>query len=169
MTMNSLLHSLSGFYDQIRKGSLSTFTPLLILFSLRGKPMTLKQHYQFAPMYNVVMPREQLWMTGRQMGKSFGIVSSSVIKCSVVPFFHTMIVQPRADQIQRLNNTVMRPLLEGSPVRKELITSTELNKMALKQFKTGSLMYMDFCFQSPDRLRGASGLANIILDEIQDI
>lgn len=41
--------------------------------------------------------------------------------------------------------------------------------MALKQFKSGSLMYMDFCFQSPDRLRGASGLANIILDEIQDI
>ena len=73
--------------------------------------MNLRTHYQFAPMYNTIMPGKQLWMTGRQMGKSFGISSSNGLKCALIPFFHTMIVQPRADQIQRLNNTVMKPLL----------------------------------------------------------
>lgn len=165
----NLVAILDNFFAQVRQGRLKTFVPLLSLFYLRGKPMHLDTHYQFAPMYNVIMPRKQLWMTGRQMGKSFGISSSSALKSSVIPFFHTMLVQPRADQIQRLNNTVMKPLLQSSPVQRQLITKTELNKMALKQFKSGSLMYMDFCFQSPDRLRGASGLANIILDEIQDI
>lgn len=103
--------TLKNFFDALRRGTLTTFIPLLSLFYLRGKPMHLKTHYQFAPMYNVIMPRKQLWMTGRQMGKSFGISSSSAAKSAVIPFFHTMLVQPRADQIQRLNNTVMKPLL----------------------------------------------------------
>lgn len=156
-------------FDKIRKGELKTLIPFLGLFTLNGKPMSLKYHYQFAPMFNCVQAPNTVWMCGRQEGKSYQISADTHIRAGLIPNFHTLIVQPRADQIQRFNGTVYQPLMRGCPINNELISNFELSKLALKTYNNGSLVYLDHVFSSPDRVRGCSGVCCCRLDEVQDI
>ena len=171
--MGSLTHRLRSVFgsafDSIRKGELRTLIPFLSLFRLSGKPMSLRMHYQFSPMFGTVQPVHSVYMCGRQLGKSYSICSSMLLRSMLVPYYHTLIVQPRADQIQRLIGTVYRPLMNSCPIRSEFISSTELQKLALREFNNGSLCYADYCFLSPDRLRGCSGLSSVTIDECQDV
>ena len=156
-------------YDKIRKGQLKTLIPFLCLFRLNGKPMDLKLHYQFAPMFNTVQSAHSVYMCGRQLGKSYSISADIAMRNMLIPYYHTVLIQPRADQIQRLINTVYRPLLSSCPVRSMFIQNTELTKMALREFKNGSMCYAEHMFESPDRVRGISGSASVTYDESQDI
>lgn len=156
-------------YDKIRKGQLKTLIPFLCLFRLNGKPMDLKLHYQFAPMFNTVQSAHSVYMCGRQLGKSYSISADIAMRNMLIPYYHTVLIQPRADQIQRLINTVYRPLLSSCPIKTMFIQSTELTKMALREFKNGSMCYAEHMFESPDRVRGISGSASVTYDESQDI
>lgn len=156
-------------YDKIRKGQLKTLIPFLCLFRLNGKPMDLKLHYQFSPMFNTVQSAHSVYMCGRQLGKSYSISADIAMRNMLIPYYHTVLIQPRADQIQRLINTVYRPLLSSCPIKTMFIQSTELTKMALREFKNGSMCYAEHMFESPDRVRGISGSASVTYDESQDI
>lgn len=160
---------MGGAFDKIRSGELRTLIPFLSLFRLNGQPMNLKYHYQLAPLYNTVQPAHSVFMCARQLGKSYAISSSMELRSMLVPYYHTLVVQPRSEQIKRLINTVYRPILSSSPIWEEFITSNELGKTFLREFKNHSLCYGGFCFMSPDSLRGLSGLASLYLDEVQDI
>ena len=127
--------------------------------------MNLNYHYQLAPMYGAVQPIRSVYMFGRQEGKSYGICSSTALRSMLVPFYHTVLVQPRADQIQRLIATVYRPLVSSCPIREEFISNIELAKSALREFNNGSLCYAEHMYESADRLRGISGAATCIFDE----
>ncbi len=131
--------------------------------------MTLRLHYQFAPMYNTIQAPNTVWMCGRQLGKSYGLCSSSGLRSALIPSYHQLIVQPRADQIQRLNSTVYQPLLRSCPIQSEFISNPELAKLALKTYNNGSLVYLDHMLVSADRIRGVSGAASFHADEVQDI
>lgn len=159
----------AGAFDKIRKGELKTLIPFLSLFRINGKPMDLKLHYQFAPMYNTLQAPVTTWMCGRQLGKSYAICSSSELRCALIPAYHTLIVQPRADQIQRLNGTVYQPLMRSCPIQSAFISNMELSKLALKTYNNGSLVYLDHMMVSADRVRGVSGAACFYADEVQDI
>lgn len=152
-------------YQKLRNGELKTLIPFLGLFRLNGKPMTLKMHYQFAPLFNTTQAANTCVMTGRQVGKSNQMVASTLLRSMLVPFYHTMLVQPRADQIQRLISTVYKPLLGSCPIMDTFISVGEYQKMALREFRNGSLCYAEHLFQSPDRTRGAGNLATVLFDE----
>lgn len=156
-------------YNKIRSGELKTLIPYLCLFRLNGKPMNLRLHYQLAPMYATVQPSHSLYMLARQLGKSYAICSSMGLRNMLIPFYHTVLIQPRADQIQRLISTVYKPLLNSCPIIDEFITSTERTKLALREFRSGSMCYAEHMFESADRIRGISGAASVGTDEVQDI
>jgi len=156
-------------YRLLKNGELKTLIPFLPLFKVNGKPMTLERHFQFAPMFNTVIPSKTVWMFGRQLGKSYSMCASSLLRSMLIPAYHQLIVQPRADQIQRLNATVYQPLMRSCPIASVFIPSLEANKFALKTFNSGSLTYMEYMLINPDRIRGCSGLAAVYLDESQDI
>lgn len=153
---------LKDAFDRLRNGELKTLIPFLSLFRLSGKPMNLRLHYQFAPLFNTTQPNHLVMMCGRQLGKSYSICADTALRNMLIPFYHTLIIQPRADQIQRLINTVYKPLLNSCPVVEEFITSVEAQKMALRQFKNGSMCYAEHIYQNPDRVRGISGVASCI-------
>ena len=67
----TITESIKNCLDAIKEGRLRSFIPLLSIFTLKGKPLTLDLHYQFAPLFNVVYPKQQTWMTGRQVGKTY--------------------------------------------------------------------------------------------------
>lgn len=164
-----LRSTFANAYDLIRKGQLRTLIPFLTLLKLNGATMSLKWHFQFAPMYNTVQAPNTVWMCGRQLGKSYALCSSSGLRSALVPSYHQLIVQPRADQIQRLNSTVYQPLLRSCPIQDEFISNMELSKLALKTFNNGSLVYLEHMLVSADRVRGVSGAASCYFDECQDI
>lgn len=130
--------------------------------------MNLDEHYQMLPMFKVRMPRKTLFMIARQLGKSTSICASTIIRATFLPFFHTLMLQPRFDQVQRLNSTVLLPLLKGSPFQ-QFIPPDELRKFALKKFNSGSLVLLEHVYTSADRVRGVSGAACVYADEAQDI
>jgi len=59
----------------------------LNIFTLRGKPLTLALHYLFAPLFNVIYPKQQIWMTGRQVGKTYQLAESTVIRAGFIPYY----------------------------------------------------------------------------------
>lgn len=156
-------------YNRIRSGELKTLIPYLCLFRLNGKPMNLRLHYQLAPMYATVQPSHSVYMLARQLGKSYAMCSSMALRSMLIPFYHVVIVQPRADQIQRLISTVYKPLINSCPIIDEFISSNERGKLALREYLNGSMTFAEHSYSSADRTRGLSNIATCARDEVQDI
>lgn len=163
----------ADFYTKVKSGELRTFIPLLGLLRINGQPMNMKYHYQFAPLFNTVMAPTTLFMCGRQLGKSYSICASSILRSMFIPGFHQLLLEPQDIQIKRLNGSVYQPLLRSCPLVNYFIPSMEASKLALKTFNNGSLAYLDFCGSNnagdPRRLRGLSGIQLVIGDELADI
>ena len=164
-----LIDSIKTCLDAIAQGRLKTFIPLLSIFSLRGKPLTLNLHYQFAPMFNVIYPRQQTWMTGRQEGKTYQVSLASIIRASFIPFYDILHIEPRDQQRTRYHTTILKPLIESSPISHTLIKKSQLSKVLLKQFKVGSFLYLGTAYANADSLRGLSGCSQIIIDQEADV
>lgn len=167
--MHNLQQSLKNVLSAVKEGQLKTFIPLLHIFTLRGKPLTLDLHYQFAPLFNVIYPKQQVWMTGRQVGKTWQLASSSTIRAGFIPYYDILHIQPRDEQRMRYQATILKPLIESSPIRNQIIKPSELSKVLLKQFKAGSFLYLGTAYVNADALRGISGCAQIIVDELTDV
>ena len=152
-------------YDLLRRGELRTLVPFLPMFRVNGRPMTLRMHYQFAPLFATTQPANTVVMCGRQEGKSNQMCASNLLRSMLIPFYHTMIVQPQMDQILRLMATVYRPLLSSCPIVGEFISPDEMRKTSLREFRNGSLCYAEHLKFSPDRTRGAGNIASVYFDE----
>ena len=59
--------------------------------------------------------------------------------------------------------------MESSPLREYLIKAVELSKVLLKQFRNGSFLYLGTAYANADALRGISGCAQIVVDELADV
>ena len=167
--MNNLQKSLKSVLQAIQSGQLKSFVPLLNIFTLRGQPLTLDLHYQFAPLFNVVYPKQQMLMTGRQVGKTWQLAGSSSIRAGFIPYYDILHIEPRDQQRMRYQATILRPLIESSPLKSLIIKSSQLSKVLLKQFNSGSFLYLGTAYVNADALRGISGCSQIIVDEMADI
>lgn len=164
-----IVQSLKTCMNAIKNGQLKTFIPLLSIFTMKGAPLTLDLHYQFAPLFNVVYPRQQTIMSGRQVGKTWQLATSSVIRGAFIPFYDILHIQPRDEQRTRYHTTILKPLIESSPLNSALIKKTQLSKVLLKQFKSKSFLYLGTAYASAGALRGLSGCAQVIVDQEADI
>lgn len=151
--------------EAISTGSVRSFAPLVSMFSIRDTPMTLDKHYQLLPMYAVQYPEKMLFMVARQLGKSTNFNSASVIRSMCLPFYHTLIIQPRFEQIQRMNNTIYLPMAQACTIYSDFISKHDLERLALKKFKNGSMTLMSNMYVSADKIRGVSGVSLCAIDE----
>ena len=155
--------------EGISSGRLNSFAPLVSLFHIRDNPMTLDKHYQLLPMYGIKYSEKMVFMVARQLGKTTNLCSSSQIRSSCLPHYHTIMVEPRFEQIQRMNNTIYVPMLKSYVLKEDFISNVESERLALKKFKNGSMTIMGNMYTSPDKLRGVSGACLCVLDELQDL
>ena len=169
----NLMKQFAEFYRLVKSGELRTFMPLLPMLKINGQSMNMKYHYQFAPLFNTVLPAKTVVMCGRQLGKSYSLCASSILRSMFIPGFHQLLLEPQDIQIKRLNASVYQPLLRSCPLVSEFIPSVEASKLALKTYNNGSLAYLDFCGSNNAgdcrRLRGISGVQMIWGDELADI
>jgi hypothetical protein len=138
------------------------------MMQIKGKPYTLRKHFMFEPMFRIDLPRRTLFKCCRQVGKSQNLCGSRLLKSSIMPFYNILFVSPRFEQVKRLSNQVMKPLIDTSCVRDMLLGEFAEQSILERSFHTGSRQHYSFAFLDCDRIRGIS-VNEVCIDEVQDI
>jgi hypothetical protein len=165
----STMDRISAVRQLVEHGKLETYEPLLpMLFTLRGKPYTLKNHFVFSPQFNCHLPAAAVWKTGRQVAKSTSISAGGILLANAVPHKTLLYICPLYEQIRRLSGNYVRAFIDQSPVRDLWTGTTTENSVLQRSFKNNSKMIFSFALLDADRIRGiAADLVSI--DEIQDM
>jgi len=145
-------------------------TAALPLFRLKGHPYTLDDHFFFEVLFNVHLPRRALFKCARQVGKSQNMTVAKLSKTISLPYYNSLFVCPRFEQIKRISNNYMRPLIEESPVKQIFVRDGQARDQSILQrtFKNGSVHFYSFAFLDAERIRSVS-CSDVNLDEVQDI
>lgn len=146
--------------------SLEPILPLVL--NLNGKPYTLQNHYPFSPLFRCLMPKNQVWCTGRQVSKSTSLAAHGVVVANSIPFFKTLFITPLYEQIRRFSNNYVRPFIDQSPVKSLWSGTTTENSVLQRSFKNNSMMLFSFALLDADRIRGVSA-DRVCIDEVQDM
>jgi len=153
----------------VASGGLHNLEPLLpLVLSLNGQPFTLRNHFHFQPIFKCNQPRKTILKTGRQTGKSQSISALMVLLSACIPYFKTLAICPLYEQIRRLSNNYVRPLIESSPIRALLVHTGTTNSVLQRSFRNGSIIQFSFALLDTSRLRGIS-THFLVADEFQDL
>ena len=151
--------------EDIRDGNLSSFAPLISLFVMAGKELSLKGREPLLPFFKTVLPKRVTGMFGRQVSKSWTTAETSILKAGMVPGMNTLIVEPRFEQKKRFNDQILNPLLTGFKLSGDIIGKDDKSSMELKTFKNGNYLMLGNSYSSADSLRGTSGVSVLCVDE----
>jgi hypothetical protein len=146
--------------------SLEPLLPLVL--NLNGKPYTIKDHFAFSPLFRVLTPKNQVWCTGRQVSKSTSLAAHGVVFSNAVPFFKTLYITPRFEQVRRFSNNYVRPFVDLSPIKSQWSGTNTENSVMQRSFKNNSMMLFSFALLDADRVRGVSA-DRVCIDEVQDM
>jgi hypothetical protein len=146
--------------------SLEPILPLVL--NLNGKPYTLSQHYPFAPLFRMLMPKNMVLKTGRQVSKSTSLAAHGVVLANCIPFFKTLYITPLYEQIRRFSNNYVRSFIDQSPIKNQWAGTDTENNVLQRSFKNKSIMLFSFALLDADRVRGIS-TDRVVMDEIQDM
>ena len=146
--------------------SLEPLLPLVL--NLSGQPYTIKNHFPFSPLFRILMPKNQVWCTGRQVSKSTSLAAHGVVFANSVPFCKTLYVTPRFEQVRRFSNNYVRPFIDQSPIKSQWSDSTTENSVLQRSFKNNAMMLFSFALLDADRVRGVSA-DRVCIDECQDM
>lgn len=146
--------------------SLEPLLPLVL--NLNGKPYTIRDHFAFSPLFRVLTPKNQVWCTGRQVSKSTSLAAHGVVFANAVPFFKTLYITPRFEQIRRFSNNYVRPFIDLSPIKSQWSNTATENSVLQRSFKNNSMMLFSFALLDADRVRGVSA-DRVCIDEVQDM
>lgn len=156
-----------------RETNIPTLVPILpFILRLKGAPFRLDEHFPLEPLYRrTELPLKSIMKCGRQVSKSTTLAAQGIIRSATTPYLNTLYVAPLFEQIRRFSNNYVRPFIEDSPIRKQLIGEgfrAKDNSVFQRTFANGSNMFFTFAFLDAERARGiAADILNI--DEVQDI
>jgi hypothetical protein len=158
-----------SLYELAEHGGIQTLELLLPgLLNLNGKPYELGDHFPFAPLFRCLMPKKQVWKTGRQVSKSTSLASHGVVLSNAIPHFKTLYVTPLYEQIRRFSTNYVRPFIDQSPVKAAWLGTSTEKSVLQRSFTNLSLMIFSFALLDADRVRGISA-HKVAIDEIQDM
>lgn len=160
---------LASLQELYRTGRLTSLVPVLpFLLRLRGKPFHLNNHFPMEPLYNLNMPKKCIVKSGRQVSKSTGFAAQSCLLSGLIPYFSSLHIAPRFDQIRRFSNNYVRPFLKESPLGQLLLKGAGEPSVTQRSLNNESVMHFSFAFLDAERNRGLAS-DRLLLDEIQDI
>ena len=135
---------------------------------LDGKPFSLDGLPYMVTIMNTDSEK-LLLMTGRQVAKSTTIGATSITELASKPFWRSLYVAPRDNQVSQFNNDKLNPMINNSPIIKNYyVNSSCTMQTQAKEFLNGSMMYLRSCYHTADGIRGISA-NSVYLDEVQDI
>ena len=145
-----------------------SLAPLLKIFRVRGKPMTLDEHYQLAPVFKMDLPKRMVFCSARQVGKTYAIGTQGALQTRLLRGLNTLFIQPRFDQIKKFSNNVVGKLMNTSYYRDWLVDDEREQSIGQRSIMGGGEMYFSHAFLDADRVRGIS-CGRLVLDELGDI
>jgi hypothetical protein len=160
------MHVLKALAEQRAFPSLEPILPLVL--NLNGRPYSVRDHFVFSPIFRVLMPKNQVWKTGRQVSKSTSLASHGVVLANSISYFKTLFVTPLYEQIRRFSNNYVRSFIEQSPIKAQWMGTDTENNVLQRSFKNKSMMLFSFALLDADRVRGVS-TDRVCIDEVQDL
>jgi hypothetical protein len=155
--------------DSFRGAPVPTTIPALGLLNLRGAPYTLAKHYMFEPMFRLDIPRHNLFKCCRQVGKSQNMCGSRLLRSIGINYYNTLFVCPRFEQIKRISNIYMKPLIQDSHFKDVFFDKHTCEQSILQRsFINRSTQFFSFAFLDAERIRSIS-CNEVCYDEVQDI
>jgi hypothetical protein len=165
----SLLDRMAAVRRLVEEGRMLTYELLLpVLFTLKGKPYTLQDHFPFSPQFNCHLPAMSVWKAARQVSKSTSVSASGIALANAVPFRTLLYVCPLYEQIRRLSGNYVRAFIDQSPVRELWTGTTTENSVLQRSFRNNSKMIFSFALLDADRIRGIAA-DMVTIDEVQDM
>lgn len=164
---------LDDFADAVRADPTLSIAPLLpLLFSLRGHPYTLDEHWLFSPLFRIYMRAKMtVVLAARQTGKTQNVSAADVATAALNPFTNILLVTPLYEQIRRWSSNYIKPIMDGCtiPGFTQTVGRNRDNDNVLQRgFPNGSNLLFSFAFLDCERVRGVSaGMLGI--DEVQGI
>lgn len=154
--------------EAYKKEYKDSFLPASFLLNLKGKPFTLRDHYTFEPMFSRILPRRTVYKCCRQVGKSNNASASRFLRNLLINYYNILMVCPRFEQIKRISNMYMKPLIFDSPFQELFLDDHVEQSILQRSFANGSMQFYSFAFLDAERIRSVS-CNEIWLDEVQDI
>jgi len=143
--------------------------PILdLLFRLKGKPYSLRDHFVFFPLYDLQQPRSTVLMCGRQVGKTTNLAIQSVLLAATRPFSTILFVSPLGEQISRFSTIYLSEILRQSVIGKMLKGPGTVDRVLQKDFSNNSHIILSYATDDPDRVRNISA-SRLVVDETQDM
>jgi hypothetical protein len=160
--------SLHAMTARVRAGlnNLSDFTFML---NLEGHPMSMSRFGMFEEMFDVMPVHRELWLTARQVAKTYSGAAAGIIERLARAGSRSLIVAPLFSQAARISKEVTAPLITNSMFRDELITLPSRQKVLQRTFTNGSTETYSYALLDVLRIRGISGIDRLWVDEIQGV
>jgi hypothetical protein len=138
--------------------------------SFQGKPLDiLHRRPMFSPMFRKTRKAlKDVYMCGRQIGKTVSISSSILMHCWWREFFRLLYVAPMSIYTQRLHSMFMQPMIHGKLLPWAVSDSSCMNNVHEKSFMTGSRYVGISCFNNAQNALGLS-VDWVMFDETQDL
>ena len=150
-------------------GGIDSMEYILPLFlQLDGKAYKLTDYQPFGPLFRLLMPESQVWVTGRQTSKSTSIASRGVMQCVALPYFKILYLTPLYEQIRRFSHNYVRRFINESPVKSLMLGTSTQNSVLQRTFSNHAMMQFSFALTDADRVRGIS-THSVSIDEYQDM
>jgi len=137
------------------------------LFTLKGEPYSLKDHFMYLPLFLPNLPNFMTFKTGRQVGKTTTVAAASLFRAAAIPNYNILYILPLYDQAKRVSNLFIKPFMEESPLRQIFGKSRDQNIMT-KTLPNRSSVTFSFAYPTVSRVRGLF-MDQLNVDEVQDI
>jgi hypothetical protein len=142
------------------------FLPLL--FNLRNKPITLKNHFQMRSLFAQVLPEELTYKTARQVSKSVSNGLQSIFIASTTPYYNILHITPLFEMIRKFSTNYVKAFIEESPLKGLFINKNCSRSVLQQSLRNGSNLIFTFAFNDCTRIRGNTANA-IKYDEYQSL
>lgn len=134
---------------------------------LDGKPFDLSDRQYLKAIYNSPYKR-QILKFGRQTEKSTTLASKMSVFGTVIPSFKSLYIAPTSKQARVFSGVRLKDFLDSPFIKKNFIDKDCAQAVFYKSLKNQSKYFLEYCFLTPDRIRGISSI-HLYVDELQDI
>jgi len=150
---------------------------LPLLFRIKNKPFSIDGREQFHVLFAKEMVREQIILSGRQLGKSVSLSRSEIFNLLSKPNYQILYVAPLQEQTRRysdlyINETIqscpLATILQSSEMAGVLSDAKIIRATGHQSFANGSGIQLTYAKTSADRARGIF-CDQLDVDETQDV
>ena len=161
--------------DSIR--NMDRWRLLPLLFRIKNKPFSIEGREQFHVLFAKEMVREQIILSGRQLGKSVSLSRSEIFNLLSIPNYQILYVAPLQEQTRRYSDLYINETIQSCPLAMKLQDSNLAGVLSdskiiratgHQSFANGSGIQLTYAKTSADRARGIF-CDQLDVDETQDV